>query len=163
MMDFEEVLERYEPMISAVMRKLTIYRNHEQFRQVGRIALWQAWQRFDKKKGNFTAYAFMYIRGAMLDELKKERKFTVKVLQVENDVLERVGESQKNFQTSTSHRVAEALLTLKQHEQELIQMLFMEGYSLSECAVHFGISIAGIKKRRERIIKEIRRTINTNE
>jgi len=42
MMSFEDVLNQYEPMISASIRKLNIYRDHEQFRQAGRIALWQA-------------------------------------------------------------------------------------------------------------------------
>ena len=58
MMNFEDVLEQYEPMISASIRKLNIYRDHESFRQAGRIALWQAWNRFDEAKGNFTPFAY---------------------------------------------------------------------------------------------------------
>ncbi|MBO0602533.1 hypothetical protein I2483_12775 [Sporosarcina sp. E16_3] len=71
MMNFEDVLEQYEPMISASIRKLNIYRDHENFRQAARVALWQAWNRFDDAKGNFTPFAYRSIRGAMLDELKK--------------------------------------------------------------------------------------------
>jgi DNA-directed RNA polymerase specialized sigma subunit len=70
--NFEEVLNQYEPMISASIRTLNIYRDQESFRQTGRAALWQAWTRFDIEKGNFTPFAYRSIRGAMLDKLKRE-------------------------------------------------------------------------------------------
>ena len=74
MTDFEEVLEQFEPMISACMRKLSIYKNHQLYRQAGRIALWKAWVKFDEEKGDFAPYAYRSIYGGMLDELKKEKR-----------------------------------------------------------------------------------------
>lgn len=74
MKNFEEVANQYAPMISAIIRKLHIYRDFETFRQIGNIALWQAWQRFDDAKGNFTPFAYRSIQGAMLDELKRDTK-----------------------------------------------------------------------------------------
>ena len=53
MMNFEDVLEQYEPMISASIRKLNIYRDHDSFKQAGRVALWQAWHRFDASERKF--------------------------------------------------------------------------------------------------------------
>ena len=50
---FEDVLTQYEPMISATLRRLNIYRDHESFRQTGRVALWQAWTRYEEGKGHF--------------------------------------------------------------------------------------------------------------
>ncbi|WP_255485859.1 sigma factor [Sporosarcina sp. BP05] len=62
MVNFEDVLEQYEPMISASIRKLNIYRGHDSFRQAARVALLQAWNRFDEAKGNFTPFAYRSIR-----------------------------------------------------------------------------------------------------
>ena len=85
---FEDVLTQYEPMISAAMRKLNIYRDHESFRQAGRVALWQAWTRYEEGKGHFAPFAYVSIRGAMLDLLKKEVRFEENVMQTEEEVLE---------------------------------------------------------------------------
>ena len=84
MMNFDDVLKQYELMITASIHKLNIYRDHESFRQAGRIALRQAWNRFDDAKGNFTPFAYRSIRGAMLDELKKEIQFEEHVTQMED-------------------------------------------------------------------------------
>jgi len=82
-MNFDDVLEQYEPMISASIRKLNIYRDHDSFRQAGRIALWQAWNHFEETKGNFTPFAYKSIRGGMIDELRKENHFEENVIQME--------------------------------------------------------------------------------
>ena len=156
MMNFEDVLEQYEPMISASLRKLNIYRDHESFRQAGRIALWQAWNRFDEAKGNFTPFAYRSIRGAMLDELKKENKFEEHVTQMEDESLGTIIESKCNIHDGAPNGLAEALANLSPTEQELVQWLFIEGFTLAECAGRVGITVAGIKKRRERILVKLR-------
>ncbi|MFS0689399.1 sigma factor [Sporosarcina sp. 179-K 8C2 HS] len=87
MLNFEDVLAQYEPMITANIRKLNIYREHEHYRQTGRVALWQAWQRFDREKGDFTPFAYRSIRGAMLDEMKKESRFEEHFMPAEDEKL----------------------------------------------------------------------------
>lgn len=84
-MEFEYVLEQFEPMISACIRKLSIYKNHELYRQEGRIALWKAWVRFDVEKGDFAPYAYRSIYGGMLDELKREKRQEEQVNTVEDE------------------------------------------------------------------------------
>lgn len=71
MENFEKVVEQYEAMIWKVIHSLHIYKNKEEFFQIGLIALWEAQNRFDQKKGKFTSYAYSYIRGRILTELTK--------------------------------------------------------------------------------------------
>lgn len=156
MINFEEVLEQYEPMISASIRKLNIYRDHEHFRQVGRVALWQAWQRFEEEKGNFTAFAFRSIRGAMLDELKKESRFDEHNMPMEDSLVETVVDPTSFLNSVWSDSLTDVLDVLSPLERELIQWLFVEGVPLAECATRNGISVAGIKKRRERTLVKLR-------
>ena len=156
MMNFEDVLEQYEPMISASIRKLNIYRDHESFRQAGRVALWQAWNRFDETKGNFTPFAYRSIRGAMLDELKKENHFEEHVTQMEDEFLENVIETKLDVHYGASNGLAEALDILSPAERDLVKWLFIEGFTLTECAERVGITVAGIKKRRERMLLRLR-------
>lgn len=153
MQEFEQVLAQYEPMISHAIRKLNIYRDHEQYRQVGRIALWQAWERFDTKKGDFTPFAYRSIRGAMLDELKRETRFEERFMPAINDVLiDRLGAEEKREYEG----LLEVIGQLEPREKAFIQWSFVEQCSLAECAERAGISVAGVKKRRERMMKRLR-------
>jgi len=159
MSPFEEVLEQYEPMISSIIRKLNIYREFEQFRQAGRIALWQAWLRFDETKGDFAPYAYRSIYGALLDELKRETRFSAVHVPAEDDILEVAG---TNLDTASIeyNSLEELLLNLTSAEKELLILLYEDRVSQTVCAAHFGISVAGVKKRRERLLAKLRRQLN---
>ncbi|KXH86109.1 sigma-70 family RNA polymerase sigma factor [Sporosarcina sp. HYO08] len=159
MTDFEEVLQQFEPMISASIRTLNIYRDYEHFRQTGRIALWQAWQRFDPNKGNFTPYAYRSIRGAMLDELKKENHFSEQVIQMEDEILELTGGTDFIPKNGLSDELFTALLELSLPERQLLHWLFIDEFTQAECAARAGITVAGIKKRRERMLAKLRRKL----
>ena len=152
---FEDVLDQYTPMISAVIRKLHIYREYEHFRQAGRIALWKAWQRFDETKGDFTPYAYRSIYGALLDELKKESRFSDVHVPAEDDILEYVGDTEA-MDTSEESGFEELLTGLSDADRELLILLYADRVSQTECAAHFVISVAGVKKRRERLLKKLR-------
>lgn len=156
MKTFEEVHEQYTPMLSAIMRKLHIYRDHEQFRQVGRVALWQAWQRFDETKGNFTPYAYRSIYGAMLDELKRETRFSDVHMPAEDDLLEFAGTPPPPSEVDYGI-LEDAVRALSLQERELLILLFVDRCSQATCAAHFGISVPGIKKRKERLLLKLRK------
>ncbi|MFD1929211.1 sigma-70 family RNA polymerase sigma factor [Sporosarcina siberiensis] len=156
---FEEVLKQYEPMISASIRTLNIYRDQESFRQTGRVALWQAWTRFDTEKGNFTPFAYRSIRGAMLDELKKENIFDTNTTQMDNEVLEELITVAEPVEIEWSDALNEALETLTAAEQELTHWIFVEGLSLGDCAKRVSISLPGIKKRRQKMLKKLREVL----
>lgn len=69
----EEVLVQFEPMVKKQMLSLQIYKNQDEFFQIGLIGLWEAYNRFDSEKGAFPAFAQMTVRGKMLTHFK-ERK-----------------------------------------------------------------------------------------
>lgn len=153
MKNFEEVANQYAPMISAIIRKLHIYRDYESFRQLGNIALWQAWQRFDDAKGNFTPYAYRSIQGAMLDELKRETKRNEQSSHCDNEIKE---ESPEEYEESLPEWLEVSMLN--EHEKWLLDALYVRGCSLSELAVAENISLAGMKKRRQRLVNKLRET-----
>lgn len=157
--EFENVLTQYEPMISASIRKLNIYRDHESFRQAGRVALWQAWTRYEEGRGHFAPYASRSIRGAMLDRLKGEIRFEENVMQTEDDVLEILSKLEGPASEKWSDRLATAFETLTEEERSLIHWLFVDGLTQAECAVKVNISVAGIKKRRERMLVKLRKAL----
>ena len=158
MTDFEEILEQFEPMISACMRKLSIYKNHQLYRQAGRIALWKAWVKFDEEKGDFAPYAYRSIYGGMLDELKKEKRQEEQADLVEDEKLATLLE--KSIVLSiVSEDLEVAIESLQSHERELLMWIFVEGISLQQASTRVGITIPGIKKRRERILGKLRERV----
>ncbi|WP_301107735.1 sigma-70 family RNA polymerase sigma factor [Sporosarcina sp.] len=154
MENFDDVSEQYEPMISAIIRKLHIYRDFEDFRQAGRIALWQAWSRFDQSKGNFTPFAYRSIYGAMLDEMKKENRLNERYAPVDDQTLALI--EGYSMEEDVFPALNIVLNTLNLEERQLLSMIYTEKRSQTFCAEFFGISKAGVKKRRERLLKKLR-------
>lgn len=156
---YEDVLNQFEPMIHACIRKLHIYKNHDGFLQVGRIGLWKAWQRFDSSKGDFAPFAYRSIYGSLLDELKKATT-EENILPAEDQLLEILLNETAEFYVD-SEELINALSQLNLAEQQLIQLLFVERISLDEVALHFGITKAGVKKKRERTLQKLKRLMTT--
>lgn len=72
-LEFEVIHQQFEPMIYHAMKSLSIYKDKEDFYQIGCIGLWEAVLRFDKGKGAFKSYAYSYIIGHMKMALSKEK------------------------------------------------------------------------------------------
>ncbi|KAA0955515.1 sigma-70 family RNA polymerase sigma factor [Sporosarcina sp. ANT_H38] len=159
MTNFEDVLAQYEPMISASIRKLNIYRDHDSFRQAGRVALWHAWTRFDETKGDFTPFAYRSIRGVMLDEVKKESRFEENIAQVEEELLLDETEIKFDIYFGENNELEAVLAILSPTEREIIQLLFFNDLSLAECAERIGTSVLALKQRKRRILVKLRRKL----
>lgn len=158
---FDEVLKAYEPMIYSSLRRLRIYKDHEQFIQAGRIGLWQAWTRYQEERGEFAPFAYRSIYGVMLDELKKSYVYDHQSSPTEDDILERfISSAVKRYVAIDG--IQEAIDVLNIDEQKLIQLLFLEGYTLDEVAIRMGLSKSGVKKKRERTLVKLRTLMSKN-
>ncbi|MGE7622476.1 sigma-70 family RNA polymerase sigma factor [Viridibacillus sp. NPDC096237] len=152
---FEIVLAQFEPMITSVMNRCRIYREHEQYRQAARIGLWKAWSKYEDSRGDFAPYAYRCIQGAVLDELKKESRNEERNIPVESDTLELLTIN-KRVEKSNTHILDSILEALPPKDLQLLILLYIKGYSYDELAVMEGLTKGGIKKRRDRIMKQIR-------
>lgn len=74
MESFDQIAKQYEPMIHKIIHSLNIYKNKNEFFQLGLISLWEVTERFDAEKGSFTSYAYANIKGKMMIELTKQRR-----------------------------------------------------------------------------------------
>ncbi|WP_033543116.1 sigma-70 family RNA polymerase sigma factor [Planococcus sp. CAU13] len=149
---FEEVDAQYAPMISALIRKMHIYRDHENYRQIGKVALWQAWIRFDGDKGDFTPFAFRTIHGAMLDELIREGRYSRIFLLSEGKHFEELE------MPLEENELPEWIgsIPLNGKERRLLHELFVEDKAVRQLAELYGVSVAGMKKRKARLLEKIR-------
>lgn len=58
------------------MHQLNIYKDKEEFYQIGLIALWDASKNFNEEKGSFLNFAYMYVKGRMMTEITRNNKQT---------------------------------------------------------------------------------------
>ncbi|MBK3494806.1 sigma-70 family RNA polymerase sigma factor [Viridibacillus sp. YIM B01967] len=152
---FDIVLSQFEPMITSVMNRCRIYRNHEQYRQAARIGLWHAWTKYDHGRGDFAPYAYRCIQGAVLDELKKEMRNEERSVPSESDILE-VLTTNQHVEKPDTHILDDILEELPPKDLQLLILVYIEGYTLEELADMEGITKGGIKKRKDRIMRKIR-------
>ncbi|WP_409291983.1 sigma-70 family RNA polymerase sigma factor [Peribacillus sp. SCS-37] len=71
---FTETALLYRPLINKVIRTLRIYKEKDEYFQIGLIALWEAAEKHSSAKGPFLPFAYSVIKGRMLNQLNKERK-----------------------------------------------------------------------------------------
>ena len=72
MMEFEQLAANYSKMIYSMIHSLGIYKNQDEFYQIGLISLWEASQHYDEQKGAFPAYLRKSIRGKLLNTLRDD-------------------------------------------------------------------------------------------
>ncbi|RXJ02239.1 sigma-70 family RNA polymerase sigma factor [Anaerobacillus alkaliphilus] len=74
-MDFEELVEQFEPIIKKQIKVLRAYQYNDELYQIGLLAMWDASRNYQEGKGYFPAYIKKYVRGRMLNFLHKERSY----------------------------------------------------------------------------------------
>jgi len=151
-MDFEQLAAEHSNMIHSIIHSLHIYKNQEDFYQIGLIALWDAGKNFDAKKGKFSTYAYSFIKGRILCALKKEKQHDDlcycpseeywNLLQCETDLLEK-----------------ETLLSYFRHltdrEQKWVIQRFYEGLSNREIADMEHMKLATVRSCERRALKKL--------
>lgn len=154
MQDAEQLIFENETLIKKVIYKLKIYRDLDEYMQVGRIALWQALQKFDDTKGDFAMFAYMTVKYAIIRALTKENHVSEHELAVEEDVI--IVNSQQHFLDTASFEWPEWFEELNKEEQFLLIALYEKELSLKEIADKYMLSYETIKKRHQRLLSKLR-------
>lgn len=151
MEDFAQFLQRYDFLLRKVLVHMRIYANFDEFYHLATIALWQSACTYHVERGvAFEKYAFLKIKYALSDELTKKGKREATVLVTdEAHVFERVQAVDEVFE-------GEWFEQLKSDEQQLLQYIFVYGYTNEEVGRLFGVGEEAIKKRRQRLLRKLK-------
>lgn len=154
MQDVEKIIFDNETLIKKVIYKLKIYRDLDEYMQVGRIALWKALQNYDDTKGDFAMFAYMTVKYAIIRALSKANHVSEHELAVEENIII-VNSQQHNFVTS-SLEWPEWFEALNKDEKFLLIALYEKELSLKEIADKYKLSYETIKKRHQRLLSKLR-------
>lgn len=98
----EEVIKKYIPLVKYIASRVLIGKNkyieYEDMVSNGMVGLMDAWKKFDESRGmQFSTYASIRIRGAMIDELRKNSPISKGAMDKLNRYNEAVEKLQKTL------------------------------------------------------------------
>lgn len=155
---FEEILANYEPLIKKQMVSLRIYKDFDEFFQLGCIALWEAYVNFDPTKGSFSTYAISTIRGKYMTLLTKKTK------DEERQVL--IGDERFDFLPSSwtlspleQESVEAYMIGLTKRERVWVYEAILLGKKTSEIAADYHVSTATVRQWKQGALRKMRKNV----
>lgn len=147
-------------MIKSQMKKLRIYKNHDNFFQLGRIGLWEAYKEYDPARGTFQTLAIIKVRGEMLEQLKKERVHDERYTHVELQEFDYIPDTNCEVESILERDMIATYCTSLSHEQKLwVMKAVIEQKKPGEIAEELNVSVERVKSWRKQAIKKIARSI----
>lgn len=154
---FEEVLNKYTPMIHHIINSLNIYKDKDRYFHEATIILWETLQTTDHRKGSFTSYAYSSIRGKLLNHLKKEMKW------VETHAFVEHFPEQPSEISYCELEQLEKYTRLLTEKQKIWLIEFIgNGKKLEEIAMQEEVSISAVKSWRGEALKKLKKEYHTS-
>ncbi|MCU9613039.1 sigma-70 family RNA polymerase sigma factor [Caldibacillus lycopersici] len=145
MKDFTEVVKEMTPIIHSIIRKLNIYKNEEEYFQIGLIGLWEAYQSFNPEKGSFLTYAYYSIRGRILTELIRDMIKDKNEMYVEDQQWERIEDKRTGLRDEQRLQLNEMIAMLPARQRQIMELHYVQGKKLTEIAFEQGVSYSTVK------------------
>lgn len=156
-MNFAELHQKYESMIYKIMHQLNIYKNQDEFYQIGLIALWDASKNFDKTKGNFANYAYMYIKGRMMTELTRQNKWAKKIFYPDEEFWKYIEDTAGSEIPLELETLLSYCDRLTNRERQWVVYHFYYGWNSSQIAKLENVTIHAVRKWRHQALSKLRR------
>lgn len=147
MESFEQLVAQYDKMIHSIIHSLHIYKQQEEYYQIGLIGLWEASRRFDPAKGSLTGFAYSHIKGKILNELSKNKTLEDRNVCVEGETLELMADSYFDNPLK-DNLLNEYFDTLTENQKKWLWYTVGHELSVKEIAQKEGVSVSAVKQWR---------------
>ncbi len=155
MESFDTILEQYKPMIHKIINSLNIYKNKDEFYQIGIIALWEAFKKFEEKNGSFTGYAFTTIRGRILTELTRHSKENISTVNPSEEYWNAI-EDESPFSPLEDEIILSYCKGLTESQTKWVVYSFINMMTIQEISHMEQVSISAVKKWRRGALEKLR-------
>ncbi|WP_347550991.1 sigma-70 family RNA polymerase sigma factor [Pseudalkalibacillus hwajinpoensis] len=152
---FQHLASLYAPLMKSQIKKLHLAHDYRTYEQVALIALWESYISFDHEKGSFSAYAYVKVRGKLIDEFRKEMRL-YKQQEYQSDWEKH---EELYFTLHREDDVDEYMKVLTDNQKKWVQQAIVEGMSLKEIACREGVSIGAVKSWRKSTLAKLRKHI----
>ncbi|MED4039168.1 sigma-70 family RNA polymerase sigma factor [Niallia taxi] len=155
--EYRILVEQYTPMIHHMLKKLAIYKNKEEFMQIGLISIWEAHENYKEEKGRFSSYLYMHMKGRLLDELKRRSKEEQRTVYPEEAFWETAASA---FTFTDDEPYIQALCkSLTKREAKWVIYTFIQQLTISEIAAKENVSKSAVKGWKKGAIIKLKRLL----
>jgi RNA polymerase sigma factor (sigma-70 family) len=143
---FEDLYKQYQPLILSLSKRYSIAGELEESISIATMALYEAYLHFDPEKGSFGAYAKRFLRGRLLEHLKREigfhehNFFPSQSRESETDWIESIKDERTYNPFSLSDELTQALQFLTSKERMAVLHCYVWDKPLEELAQREGVS-----------------------
>ena len=155
--NFEDVFKKTKHIVPIVIYKCKIYKNQEHYEQVGYIALWKAFNEYDGDSLDvFQKKAYTYAKHSILNELRKMKRIEERIVPFENRQFALFTKEEMHSSNHVSEILEDLYSTLTSEELQIIELIYLQGYTYNEVAQILNITPHALKKKRDRLLKRLR-------
>jgi DNA-directed RNA polymerase len=159
MESFEQLANQYQPMIHKIINSLNIYKNVDQFFQIGLIALWDAQKAFCEEKGKFSGYAYSRIRGEIMHELTRDNLQSERFVYPKAEYWEMLVDPQDSLSLEEDFLQTYGQNLTEKETKWLVMACFI-GLSAKEIAESENVSLSTVKLWRTNARKKLREQLS---
>jgi RNA polymerase sigma factor (sigma-70 family) len=156
---FDELVVQYQPMIRKIIKSLHIYKNQHEFYQTGLIALWEAAQSFDERKGNFSNFAYTSIKGKMLSEMTQNNLYKERnVLPQKEEFWDKI-DGQKSPLFLEKETIQSYCEGLTEKEATWVMKSYINQLSIKEIAESEKVTVSAVKQWKLGALRKLREKV----
>lgn len=155
--EFEEICEQFMPLIYGLICKWNLGMEKEEYIQTGRIALYEAWSRYDDELGAFPAYAKSYVYGRIQQSLEKKERWNSKHVATEPFIMSETSSiicgNEEDLMVMQDWL---ARTNLSSREKDWVREAIFYGNKPTEIANACNVSVTTVKTWRKTALKKLR-------
>lgn len=159
MEDFSALKTEFTPMIHHIIRSLSIYKNKEEYFQVGLIALWESIGNFNEEYGQFSNYAYTVIKGKILNELKHHHKYETCTEPFDSFILEIKDPFSIHEEAFPIENILPYTEGLTKNQQRWLLQTYLENKTVSEIAEVYQVTAAAVKSWRKAALIKLKKQV----
>jgi RNA polymerase sigma factor (sigma-70 family) len=154
--EFESVVKLYEPLVKKFLAKYHLIYDFDEYQQIAWIALWDAYRHYDPKKGPFPAFASATLRGCLLTEIKRRKKYSD--LHETTDQIQELS-SYESMDEGDQFELMFNLSHLSRREREWLKAAIFEDQSTKEIASSYHVTQDTVRSWKKSAIKKLKQQL----
>lgn len=157
---FEHLAKQYEPMIHKIISSLNIYKNKQDYFHIGLVGLWEAAEAFKPEKGEFTNYAYSYVKGQILNEMNRTNRFAERSIYQKEEYWETVEDTHPD-QPLELEFLLSYCQGLTEKETKWVVYTCIDFLSIREIAETEKVSLSAVKQWRSGAKRKLKEQVLT--
>ncbi|MBD7908080.1 RNA polymerase sigma factor [Sporosarcina gallistercoris] len=155
---FEILYDRYEKLIFSFAYRITQDREiAEEVVQDVFVKLWNGTTTYQEQKGSFSSWLLTVTRNKAFDEIRRLKRHDHEPMLEKDALIEQLGDVEKTVEWSEQRNaIRNAVLELKQEQQEIIDLFYFKGLSQQKIADQCELPLGTVKGRIRLALKHLK-------